>query len=80
MLAASAAAVAMMVGLVPVARAASVTQVADQRTAQVSTNGSQPTAKVLARTADGTPAKIVTASGFEPMNATVRKLPPWTPG
>ena len=71
MLAASAAAVAMMVGLVPVARAASVTQVADQRTAQVSTNGSQPTAKVLARTADGTPAKIVTASSFEPMNATV---------
>ena len=61
----------MMVGLVPVARAASVTQVADQRTAQVSTNGSQPTAKVLARTADGTPAKIVTASSFEPMNATV---------
>ncbi|MBR6434033.1 MAG: hypothetical protein IKS62_00225, partial [Aeriscardovia sp.] len=75
MLAASAAAVAMMVGLVPVARAASVTQVADQRTAQVSTNGSQPTAKVLARTADGTPAKIVTASGFEPMNATVRTTP-----
>ncbi|MBQ9681154.1 MAG: hypothetical protein IJV49_02290, partial [Aeriscardovia sp.] len=72
MLAASAAAVAMMVGLVPVARAASVTQVADQRTAQVSTNGSQPTAKVLARTADGTPAKIVTASSFEPMNATVK--------
>ena len=75
MLAASAAAVAMMVGLVPVARAASVTQAADQRTVQVSTNGSQPTAKVLARTADGTPAKIVTASGFEPMNATVRTTP-----
>ncbi|MBO7665108.1 MAG: hypothetical protein J6S33_00980, partial [Aeriscardovia sp.] len=75
MLAASAAAIAMMVGLVPVARAASVTQVSDQRTAQVSTNGSQPTAKVLARTADGTPAKIVTASGFEPMNATVRTTP-----
>ena len=71
MLAASAAAVAVMVGLVPVARAASVTQAADQRTAQVSTNDSSLRPKVLARAADGTPAKIVTASSFESTNATV---------
>ncbi|MEE1324224.1 MAG: hypothetical protein U0K19_01230, partial [Bifidobacteriaceae bacterium] len=72
MLAASAAAVAMMVGLVPVAQAASVTKAADQRTVQVSTNGSQPTAKALARTADGTPAKTVTTSDFRVGNATAK--------